>query len=191
MRQSQVIHPQFFRCGPYCEGAHYETASGKRHFLPTLHYHDVLAEDDKGRPLRRTAWFRPILLALPQTRKGQMPYFHAQVAGKGEFPIPLKKGDERWRKLVFEVSPNQVRPKWFASPDDDKGRAFPAASHEGYRKAFAAIHNPPGLKNPPAHLKELPSEPLAFRTHGFVIACGKCTIRRLALVPKPPEPGKE
>jgi hypothetical protein len=187
MRQEEVLVPANFRCGIYCQGAHFQTHTNMRHLLPTVHWFDPFPDKHS---LSKTAWFRLLLVGLPQDRKAQRPYFYSEYTPTNiSFPCLDHKGGTTWRKVVFEVAPTEVRPIWFSSPDQDKGNPFPSIRHDKYRWFFSSIRDDPVLARP--ELKGVEADSLEFTTHGIVVSCGSCIIRRLAVVPNGPAPGKE
>jgi serine/threonine-protein kinase len=189
MRHDAVSNPSFFRCGPYCEGAHFATAKGKRHFVPMVRFNDCVRENLP--PLGQLAAFQLLYFGLPTPPDGARPYVHHDLVELPYVPFRLEKGDKKWRKIVFQVAAHEVKARWFAAPEGDKGRAFPVMTHAKYRAAFEQMRNLPQDEDRVADLQDVAVNSLEFATHGIVLACGQCTIRRMTLVPRGPSLKKE
>jgi serine/threonine protein kinase len=192
MRHDTVNSRTFPICGTYCQGAHFETAKGKRHFLPLVKFNDCFEEKHSpiGQPpIGQLAAFRRFYFGLPPD--GAPPYVYGEVGPPAYASFDWRKGEKKLRKIVFRVSPAEVKTTWYSSPDEDKGKSFPSITHANYRAEFDNLRNDVNFKAKNSELQDLDVNSLDFATHGVVIACGQCTIHRMALVPKGPAPRKE
>jgi hypothetical protein len=186
-------------CGAYCQGTHFETTKGKKHFLPLIKFNDCIEEKHSppGQPpIGQLAAFRRLYFGLPTPPEGARPFIYREVGPPAYASFDWGKGEKKWRKIVFQVSPTEVKATWHSSPDRDKGKPFPFMTHAKYRAEFDDMRDPkrPGPKKAKealADLQELDVNSLDFATHGIVIAGGRCTIHRMALVPREPTPRKE